>query len=117
MVLHVTVEQPRGGVRRGGGQQLFGGALAEEGVHLADAALDGQGWAVGQVGLEGAPDPLNAGTHTGGGLVESVVLWKASATREATSWLRSPVTSTTSAPPLSVAGCGAASSSRTRPDL
>src|SRR5512132_1943311 len=55
MVLHVTVGQPR---------ELCGAAvasscsgLAEEGVHLADVALNG--WAVGQVGLERAPDPLN----------------------------------------------------------
>lgn len=46
-------------MRRGGGQQLRKGALAEEGVHLADAALDGQSRAVGQVGLERAPYPLD----------------------------------------------------------
>ena len=49
--LQVTVEQPRGAARRGGSQQLLGGALAETGMHLADAGLDGQGWAVGQAGL------------------------------------------------------------------
>jgi hypothetical protein len=59
MVLHVTVGQPRGTVRRGGGQHLLGGALAEEGVHLADAALDGQGRIVGKPRLERAPDALD----------------------------------------------------------
>jgi hypothetical protein len=34
-------------MRRGGRQHLRGGALAEEGMHLADAALDGQGRVVG----------------------------------------------------------------------
>jgi hypothetical protein len=46
-------------VRRGGGQHLLSGALAEEGVHLADATGDGQGRAVGQVRLERGPDPLD----------------------------------------------------------
>jgi hypothetical protein len=45
-------------VRRGRGQQLRWSALAEEGVDLADAALDGQGRVVGQPRLERTPDPL-----------------------------------------------------------
>jgi hypothetical protein len=46
-------------VRRGGGQRLRGGALAEEGMHLAHAALDGQGRGVDQPHFERAPDPLH----------------------------------------------------------
>src|SRR6266540_618408 len=58
-VLHVTLGQPGRAVRRGGRQHLRGGALAEEGVHLADAPLDGQGRVVRQPCLERAPDPLD----------------------------------------------------------
>jgi hypothetical protein len=46
-------------MRRGGMQHLVAGSMSEQGMDLAEAAGHGLRRAVGQVGLERAPDPLD----------------------------------------------------------
>src|SRR6266498_4048997 len=58
-VLSVSVGEPGRAVGCGGGQQLGGAALAEEGMDLADPPGHGQRRRVRQGGLERAPDALD----------------------------------------------------------